>query len=229
MPLPKELRSEIEKGTPLLHVQSDKHPYLVAAEAAIDHVRSSCGILAANRDADQALWKSTKPTVDMEQTHERAQDDIELNTPKKFQKTLFGTDEIVDPADKVRAEAEYTEKYGVGNCEPQASVAFEYLKKMGIKPLDIVFYAPFDKFAKMPVKPLGKIDPEMVQPDHVFVVIGRPKQSDVTTYTTWGKDAVVCDAWARKAYFASQLANESEMLGTISAGQIKLMLRLRWE
>jgi hypothetical protein len=229
MTLPGALRAEIEKGKALGHVQSDKHPYIVAAEAAVSYVRSTCGILAANRDADQALWKSTKPTLDMDETHERAQDDVVLNTPVKIRKAMFGTEEIVDTADKVRAEAEYTIKYGVGNCEPQASVAFEYLKKMGIKPLDIVFYAPFDKNAKMPVKPLGKTDPEMVRLDHVFVVIGRPKKSDVTTYTTWGADAVVCDAWARRVYFASHLADESEMLGTISAGQIKLMLRLRYE
>jgi hypothetical protein len=229
MPLPKELQLEIQKGTALRHVPTDKHPYIVAAEAAISHVRSTCGILAANRDSDQAAWKNTKPTLDMDQTHDQAQDDIELNTPKKIKKVSFGTEEIVDIADKVKAEAQYTEKYGVGNCESQASVAFEYLKRMGIKPLDIVFYAPFDKFAKMPVKPLGKADPEMVRPDHVFVVIGRPKESDVTTYTTWGNDAVVCDPWARRAYFAKYLGDESEMLGTISAGQIKLMLRLRYQ
>ena len=229
MPLPKELRSEIEQGKALHHVQIDKHPNLVAAEAAINHVRSSCGILATNRDAYQARWKSAKPLVDMDQTHELAQDEIALNTPTKIKKVSFGTEEIVDIADKVKTEAEYTKKHGVGNCEAQASVAFEYLKTMGIKPLDIVFYASFDKNAKMPVKPLGRTGTEMVRPDHAFVVIGRPKQADVATYTTWGKDAVVCDAWARRAYFASQLANESEMLGTISAGQTKMQLRLRYE
>jgi hypothetical protein len=229
MPLPKELRLDIEKGKALRHVAREKHPNLVAAEAAINHVRSACGILATNRDADQARWKIAKPDVDMDEAHERAQDDVELNTPKKIKKVAFGTEEIVETADKVKSEAEYAEKHGVGNCEYQASVAFEYLKRMGIRPLDIVFYAPFDQNAKMPVKRLAQKDIENVRPDHVFVVIGRPKQAAVSTYTTWGNDAVVCDAWARRAYFARELGNETEMLGTISAGQTKLLLRLRCE
>lgn len=36
--------------------------------------------------------------------------------------------------------------------------------------------------------------------DHVFVVIGRNKASDVNDVSTWGRNAVVCDAWSGGVY-----------------------------
>lgn len=41
--------------------------------------------------------------------------------------------------------------------------------------------------------------------DHVFVVIGRNKASDVNDVTTWGSNAVVCDAWSGGVYPAYDL------------------------
>ncbi len=96
------------------------------------------------------------------------------------------------------------------------------------EPLDIVFFASFENNDRKPVKTLGKATTENVRPDHVFVVIGRPNGTDATTYTTWRNDAVICDPWARRAYFARNLEFESERLGTISAGQIKLILQHRY-
>ena len=229
MSMPRNLLAEIQQGKALKKSIGERgHPNLIFADRAIDHVRSTCGILAANRDADQAMWKLKNPELDMDQTYERAQDDVDLNTPKIVKKIPFGTEEIIDPKDKVKAQATYTRQYKVGNCEYQASLAFEYLKEIGAKPLDIVFFAPFENNDRKPVKTLGKAATENVRPDHVFVVIGRPNGTDATTYTTWGNDAVICDPWARRAYFARNLEFESERLGTISAGQIKLILQYRY-
>lgn len=39
---------------------------------------------------------------------------------------------------------------------------------------------------------------------HAFVVIGRDLKSDPSQPHTWGKSAVICDAWSKKAYPADQ-------------------------
>lgn len=36
--------------------------------------------------------------------------------------------------------------------------------------------------------------------DHVLVVMGRDPDSDPTDMSTWGPNAVVCDAWANQCY-----------------------------
>lgn len=44
----------------------------------------------------------------------------------------------------------------------------------------------------------------LVGGDHSLVVIGRREGSDPKDMSTWGPEAVVCDAWANKAYPLSQ-------------------------
>ena len=173
MPLPKALRLDIEKKKALRRIAREKHPNLVAAESAINHLRSACGILATNRNADPARWKIAKPDVNME-VMSGAQDDVDLNTRKKIKRLHSALEEIVETADKVKPEAEYAETHGVGNCEYQTSVAFEYLKRMGIRALDIVFYAPFDQNARMPVKRLAQKDVEMLG----TISAGKPNSCD---------------------------------------------------
>src|SRR4051812_12632689 len=86
MPLPKDLRLDIEKEKALRRIAREKHPNLVAAESAINHLRSACGILATNRNADPARWKIAKPDVNMDEVMSGAQDDVDLNTRKKIKR-----------------------------------------------------------------------------------------------------------------------------------------------
>lgn len=50
-----------------------------------------------------------------------------------------------------------------------------------------------------------EIDSGMEDADHVLVILGRTPSSDLDRPETWGKNAIVCDPWARKIYPGSLL------------------------
>lgn len=81
---------------------------------------------------------------------------------------------------KVRVAVDTARIFHVGNCNWQAYVAFYHLIKhtTGTQ-IDIMYFEHLD---------------------HVFVVIGRKKNSCIHDYLTWGKNAVVCDPWGSR-YF----------------------------
>src|SRR5262245_22217434 len=74
---------------------------------------------------------------------------------------------------KIRLNVAVASRYRVGNCEEQASLAFDFLEKLNVRPLDYMV--------------LGDCD-------HGFVVIGRT--GDAAQPDLWGDEACVCDPWA---------------------------------
>jgi hypothetical protein len=81
----------------------------------------------------------------------------------------------------------------IGNCDAQASVAFDYLARQRAK-LDLKFLL------------------EMWQAgggdggdSHVFTVLGREPEKEVDNCKAWNPAAVVCDPWAGEAYLATEL------------------------
>jgi hypothetical protein len=195
--LPSPLKKDIESGAKLKKLPPSTAPesaYMHAALQAIEKVRAEFGILAANRDADQVAWTKMGKDTSLDSAVDTAFLEAQDKTPvKKVRGMMGGVDEVTDPKDVVKAQADAAIKHKVGNCEMQSAVAFEFLKQFKV-PLDIVFL-----------------------------------QTDATNYETWGRDAVVCDAWARRAYPAHRLGNELDALATISAGQTKTGLRLRYD
>jgi hypothetical protein len=223
--LPAPLKKEIHAGVKL---KSPESAYMHAALQAIEKVRSAFGILAANRDADQAAW-AKKAGKTLDDLVDDAYLDADKNTPvKKVRGEMGSVDEVRDPKDIVKAQADAAIKHKAGNCEMQAAVAFEFLKQFKV-PLDIMYLQMYEKNAAKKTKKLLSTESEDAKPDHAFVVIGRPKATDPTNFETWGPDAVVCDSWARRAYRAPRLGVELEALGTISADQTKTGLRLRYD
>jgi hypothetical protein len=81
----------------------------------------------------------------------------------------------------------YTQLYGVGNCGEFGLVALYETIKRDISVSAEVF--------------------SIENGDHVFLVIGRDPDSDPHDYTTWGENAVICDAWSGEVYPASRLAD----------------------
>jgi hypothetical protein len=46
----------------------------------------------------------------------------------------------------------------------------------------------------------------IINGDHCFVVLGRDPYSNPVDYRTWGKNAIVCDAWSGEVYPAEEIA-----------------------
>ncbi len=81
-----------------------------------------------------------------------------------------------------------SESFPFGNCYELACNVFFHLLDKTSQNIEVV-----------------EIDSGMEDADHVFVVIGRVASSNLDRPETWGKNAIVCDPWARKIYPGSVL------------------------
>ncbi len=85
----------------------------------------------------------------------------------------------------------------IGNCGEKAYVALEFLKV----PAELFYIG---------------------NGDHAIVVIGRKPNSNPKDYTTWGPDAVVCDPWAKKCYFAREIPEQLNNLFRVTEGERRI-------
>jgi hypothetical protein len=85
----------------------------------------------------------------------------------------------------IRRTAALAKAARCGNCGEYAAVAFDTLMLTGC-PYSLEF--------------AGYRDPS----DHAFVIVGRPENSNSSQPNTWGRDAVICDAWAGTVVSAAQ-------------------------
>jgi hypothetical protein len=108
--------------------------------------------------------------------------------------TAFGTAALcvigmrvtADDTETITQIAQRAERFRCGNCREQAAVAMMFLHRRRVRPLDYM---------------------NLTNGDHAFVVIDRAVNSDVNDPNTWGETAVVCDAWSKIAYPATQINN----------------------
>jgi hypothetical protein len=113
--------------------------------------------------------------------------------------------------ERIESVARVAPDYGVGNCGDQAAVVLIYLRD---RRYDGEPRPPLDLMARYGVL-------------HGFAVIGRPDDSKVEDWLTWGP-AVICDPWDNMAYPASKArelmyAGRGEPRG----GPFKAVLTLR--
>lgn len=78
-------------------------------------------------------------------------------------------------------------EYRVGNCGEYSFMVLNQIQKSHPEKLVEIF--------------------EVTRGDHIIAVIDRDPASDPADFTTWGANAVICDAWAGKVYAASALRN----------------------
>ena len=118
-----------------------------------------------------------------------------------------------------------------------AKVAFIYLAKNDQRPLEIAYVTPA---AAKRVRLFGTNQHQDVEPDHAFVIIGRRIETNernerrqgyiaVAPVSQWNFNAVICDPWAKRCYFADRLPVEMEMLNRVSAGRTALSSEVRLE
>jgi len=64
-------------------------------------------------------------------------------------------------------------------CGPHSAVAFVYLRdELKVLPLDWMMYNNFQ---------------------HAFVIVGRRSDTEAEDFTTWNRDAAICDPWRGEA------------------------------
>ena len=83
----------------------------------------------------------------------------------------------------------------LGNCGEFSDLVLNYLRKKNVA------YAE-----KCTI--IDETLPSAAQSGHVIVVIGRDPRSDTNKPETWGKNAVICDAWANKYYPVSEIYDQ---------------------
>lgn len=92
----------------------------------------------------------------------------------------------------IKKIAELAKKFGVGNCCEKACVAFCYLLDHAPAGVSIEFFNnPFQ--------------------DHCFVVLGRTN-GEYFDISSWNKNAVICDPWAKYHSYSIVNINKGELL-----------------
>lgn len=105
------------------------------------------------------------------------------------------------PKKQIEMMADAGEKLRCGNCGVQAAMAFRYLAQHGCQSIEYVQRKSAD--------PLDE--------GHAFVVIDRVRGSSIEYPSTWGPDAIICDAWNEQVYsvldmdVANQLKQRREL------------------
>lgn len=192
---------------------------LLWAERAVDYVRTTVGMLSNNRDFDTRIRNADVAGARMEgfQRMQNAQ---------------------ANEHAELAAQASAYVDFKAGNCDEMAKVAFVWLAAHDeVRPLELAYFAPADAVR---VRLFGTPNEEDVEPDHSFVIIGRQmgnaeriarQQGTISLppYDTWNFGAVICDPWAKRAYMASRLSIEAQMINRVTAGRTQLSSAMRLE
>jgi hypothetical protein len=164
------------------------------------------GCIAANdvRKNITASW--THPSINLLSDKQFAEIKAECQAVRDEYGKLIGRISLAQSADDVMVNnlkniVYVVTKYGRGNCYEHSCLVLDRLLKMKIKSF---------------IEIVG-----IENGDHVFVVIGRRSGSNLNDFTTWGKSAVVVDAWAGDVYPASELSHKLNDFVFYNRGKIR--------
>ena len=111
----------------------------------------------------------------------------------------YDTYGLMDAA-SIKAAAQLVAQHRAGNCQEQSAVALDKLARLGIRPLELM---------------------GVYQQDHVLVVAGRIMGTPFT-YEAWNEDTVICDPWAKRAYFVYALKDEMQTIKSVTNGETRM-------
>lgn len=111
---------------------------------------------------------------------------------------------LMDAA-SIKEAARLVAHHQAGNCQEMAALAFDLLARAGHRPLELM---------------------SIREQDHVVVVIGRLAGTP-TTPNAWNGDTVICDAWAKRAYFVHALADEMQTIRRVTNGETRMVQKFR--
>jgi|GEM_PF-1318641 len=180
------------------HAQ-DYNVYLRAAREVVEYIRG-LGIAASNRPADVARYGNNTVAGRFQQLDGDLMEVLNL-----------------EGAALVKAISAAVQRSRAGNCEDQANLAFDLLARRGIRPLELIALVN-SHGANYSAQVTGAISGKVETyqgPDHVFVLLNR-QAGNLRDPNTWNPLAVVCDPWAKRAYYACDLADEMALLSRVS-------------
>ena len=201
---------------------------LTYAQDAIRYVRDTMQIKAANRTLDGVSQEQFTSALEVKNSHE----DV-------LAASIVDNDGLL----ALVAEAKAAVQTRIGNCQAMAALAVAYLAARQVYPLRLMGFSGGD--ATVPLQGTTPVTGQVVppntfthrlipgrsalkegnaafervakfEPDHAVCVIG-PVTGNAANLV-WGKDTVICDPWARRAYFATELADESRLIAKVTGG-----------
>jgi hypothetical protein len=111
---------------------------------------------------------------------------------------------LLDAA-SIKAAAQLVAQHRAGNCQEQSALAFDKLARLGIRPLELM---------------------NIYNQNHVLVVAGRLSGTE-STFTAWNEDTVICDAWAKRAYFVYALEDEMQTIRRVTNGETRMTQKFK--
>lgn len=182
--------------------------YLAFALQAFVYVRHVKGIVATNIPADEVYLRAAYGNaVDIEALARNASirtsghannivsDELMARDRPLYERVVRGDNAPL----QIRYQALAAVTTHIGNCEQQASVAFDYLARSG--------HRKQVAFALEMVALHDRANPEQ-DDQHVVVVIGR-NDGAIEDPSAWNPEAVICDPWAEEAYPVRELGARS--------------------
>ncbi|WP_077003394.1 hypothetical protein [Variovorax sp. KK3] len=103
-------------------------------------------------------------------------------------------------ADFAAIQYELLKEFGYGHADELASATYCFLQKLEAQ-------RPEHDRRLIEICAVGDIGPYYVE-GHRLVVIGRDPHSDPKDASTWGPNAVICDAWANEAYGVTEFRSK---------------------
>jgi hypothetical protein len=182
--------------------------YLAFGLQAFIYVRHVKGIVATNIPAEEDYLRNAYgQAVDIDELGRNASiwtgmnasnivgDELVARDRSLFERIVRGNDAPLS----IRARALAAITTHIGNCEQQASVAFDYLARSAHR--QQVGFA-------LEMVNLRNLRNDEQDDRHVVVVIGRGNGA-IEDPSAWNPEAIICDPWAEEAYPVSELQARS--------------------
>ena len=116
----------------------------------------------------------------------------------------LNTFDLLD-APSIKAMARIGAEHEAGNCQEQSALAFDKLARRGVRPLELM---------------------SIQAKDHVLVVAGRVAGTPGAC-SSWNSDTVICDPWAKRAYFVYALQDEMNLLKKFTNGVTAMVQKFK--
>jgi hypothetical protein len=168
------------------------HPNLLAANVVVQQI-TALGIAASNRDYSNLIHGE-------QVTETRFQGlDAGLTQANQGGLNTYG----LNDAASIKAAALLVVQHRAGNCQEQAALAFDKLARLGVRPVELM---------------------GVYLQDHVLVIAGRLQGAlgQQCNFRAWNEDAVVCDPWAKRAYFVTELEDEMQTIRSVTNGETRM-------
>ena len=203
---------------------------------AVRHVQSF-NYISSNRDASRKTVDVSREELRNVLFSMRDKIDDEISESEKY--NSIDSDAINDyivmikTKHKLEDASFFVEGRPIINCYEAVCLAFFHmLDENSGTHLELVSIVDDEEFEEKDLKINSSItgkSQSFFGADHILLVVGRNTDSNISDYTSWGKDTVVCDPWAKRVYGVNEFPEEMDLLRSVTGGSTSTEVKFSTE